>query len=135
MGRAVHSGEFVANRFAVKNPVIRRVFNIVDEAQRNNTVSSLSERDFARALDYREAESRAAAAGIAGAIAERRPAGEQEAEMYALMIDWIRRNADATQRLNKRLDEPFTGDVYIDGPRGVKKNLDRYGKLIKNASR
>lgn len=37
--------------------------------------------------------------------------------------------------LHKKLEEPFVGEVYIDGPRGVKQNLTDYDKLIKNATR
>jgi hypothetical protein len=38
-------------------------------------------------------------------------------------------------RLNRRPDEPFTGEVSITGRKGIKENPDRYGKMIKNASR
>jgi hypothetical protein len=111
------------------------VFNIVDEAQRNNTVSALTEKDFARALDYREAENRSTVAGLAGTLATQTPTGVESAEMYARMLVWIQRNAELSEQLNRRLEEPFVGEVYIDGPRGVKKNLDDYNQLISNASR
>jgi TP901 family phage tail tape measure protein len=130
----VHSDEFIGNRFATRNPAVRKVFNVVDEAQKNNTVSSLSEKDFAKALNYREAENRSTVAGIAGVLASR-PDDDKTVEIYTLLLAWIRRNADTTERLNARLDEPFVGEVYIDGPRGVKKNLDDYDRLIQNASR
>lgn len=41
----VHSNEFVANRFAVANPAIRPVLNLIDHAQRTNTVGSLTASD------------------------------------------------------------------------------------------
>ena len=41
----VHPDEFVANRFAVRNPEVNRVFSLIDHAQRNNYVSRLSGRD------------------------------------------------------------------------------------------
>jgi hypothetical protein len=48
---------------------------------------------------------------------------------------WLNRNAEVTGRLNRRPDEPFTGEVSITGRKGIRENPDRYGKPIKNASR
>jgi TP901 family phage tail tape measure protein len=131
----VHSGEFIGNRFAVNNPAVRKVFDIVEEAQKNNTVSSLTERDFARALDYREAENRHLISGISSAVSSPGSSRENETQILESIAGWLNRNAEVTDRLNKRLDEPFTGEVSITGRKGVKENLDRYEKMIKNASR
>lgn len=46
----VHEGEFVANHLAVNNPNVRPVLDFLDQAQRNNTVGSLSSLDVARAV-------------------------------------------------------------------------------------
>lgn len=46
----VHEGEFVANHQAVENPAIRPFLNFLDQAQRNNTVSSLTPQDVSRQL-------------------------------------------------------------------------------------
>ncbi|MDR2690859.1 MAG: hypothetical protein LBB73_00925 [Dysgonamonadaceae bacterium] len=131
----VHSEEFVGNRFAVRNPVIRKVFNIVDEAQKNNTVSALTEKDFARALNYREAENRYLVSGISSAVSSAGGGRENETQILESIAGWLNRNAEVTDRLNRRLDEPFIGEVSITGRKGIKENLDRYEKLIKNASR
>jgi hypothetical protein len=106
----------------------------VDEAQRNNTVSSLTEKDFTRALDYREAENRHAVSGISAAIG----AGtDRENETFILesLAAWLNRNAEVTDRLNKRLDEPFVGEVTVTGKKGIRENMDLYEKMINNASR
>jgi hypothetical protein len=131
----VHSHEFVGNHLAVQNPAIRKIFNVVKEAQDNNTVSSLTEKDFARALDYREAENRHLVAGISSALALAAPGRENESPVLASIAAWLNRNAEVTDRLNRRLDEPFVGEVSITGRKGIKENLDRYDKMIKNASR
>lgn len=46
----VHAGEFVANRHAVNNPSVKPVLDLIDNAQRSNTVGSLSAADISAAL-------------------------------------------------------------------------------------
>ena len=43
----VHSNEFVANRFAVANPHIRPVLDLIDHAQRTNSIGNLTGDDIA----------------------------------------------------------------------------------------
>ncbi|MFG5859163.1 phage tail tape measure protein, partial [Dysgonomonas sp. Shenzhen-Wh21] len=50
----VHKGEFVVTQEALSNPQIRPYVDIIDVAQRNNTVSSLKSTDFSTAMEYRE---------------------------------------------------------------------------------
>ena len=46
----VHEGEFVANHQAVQNPAILPFLNFIDQAQRNNTVGSLTAQDVSRSM-------------------------------------------------------------------------------------
>ena len=46
----VHEGEFVANHQAVQNPAILPFLNFIDQAQRNNTVGSLTADDVSRSM-------------------------------------------------------------------------------------
>ena len=46
----VHEGEFVANHQAVQNPAILPFLNFLDQAQRNNTVGSLTAEDVSRSI-------------------------------------------------------------------------------------
>lgn len=46
----VHEGEFVANHQAVNNRNLRPVFSLIDEAQKNNRVASLTAEDVTRQL-------------------------------------------------------------------------------------
>ena len=131
----VHSEEFVGNRFAVRNPAVRKVFNIVDEAQRNNTVSALTEKDFAKALDYRDAENRNMVNRFAGAVISSSPENENNDKMFGILFEYFSRNTEVTEKLNKKLDEPFVGEVSITGKKGIKENLDLYDRMIANASR
>lgn len=46
----VHAGEFVANHKAVNNPQLLPALQLIDQAQRNNTVASLTATDVSRAV-------------------------------------------------------------------------------------
>ena len=46
----VHEGEFVANHQAVNNPNVLPFLNFLDQAQRNNTVGSLTAQDVSRSM-------------------------------------------------------------------------------------
>ena len=46
----VHEGEFVANHKAVQNPAVLPFLNFLDQAQRNNTVGSLTAQDVSRSM-------------------------------------------------------------------------------------
>ncbi|MDR2086132.1 MAG: hypothetical protein LBP72_03045, partial [Dysgonamonadaceae bacterium] len=131
----VHSEEFVGNRFAVRNPTVRKIFNVVKEAQDNNTVSSLTEKDFARALNFREAENRNLVSGISNALSPSVDTKEKESIVLESIAGWLNRNAEVTEKLKERLDEPFVGEVSITGRKGIKENMDLYNKMINQTSR
>lgn len=121
-----HGGEFVANKKTVQ--LLRPVFDIMDYAQRTGNVSALTGPDMARAL------------GTSTPPAGNTPAGQpvisgQTASTNPDVIRALESNTRMMAILNKKLEEPFVGEVYIDGPRGVKQNLTDYDKLIKNATR
>ena len=46
----VHEGEFVANHAAVNNPQLLPALRLIDMAQRNNTVGSLTALDLSRSM-------------------------------------------------------------------------------------
>lgn len=121
-----HGGEFVANKKTVQ--LLRPVFDIMDYAQRTGNVSALTGPDMARAL------------GTSTPPVGNTPAGQpvisgQTASTNPDVIRALESNTRMMAILNKKLEEPFVGEVYIDGPRGVKQNLTDYDKLIKNATR
>jgi len=130
----VHSGEFVANRQAVQNPAARKVFNLLDQAQKNNTVSSLTEKDFARALDYREAQDRSTVSRFSDLLSS---SSNQEEERQTLdaLIGFLSLNAEVNERLKKRLDEPLHTINTVTGKEGMKQAFDLYERIQKNKSR
>lgn len=109
----VHQGEFVANHAAVNNPNVLPVLRLIDYAQRNNTVASLTAADVSRAVGANAMT----ATTIRNASAP-------------VVIDSAQpRTAEALERLNDILAEPIKSYVTIDGNDGVAYNLNRYNKL------
>ena len=50
----VHSNEFVANRYATANPAVLPVLQLIDRAQKNNTIASLRSNDIAQVAGVSE---------------------------------------------------------------------------------
>jgi TP901 family phage tail tape measure protein len=127
----VHKGEFVGNRFAVANPVVRRIFDIVDVAQRNNTIGSLSERDFQTALNYNEYSQRRM---IGEALSNYQPIvqNDNSFEKYASVL---MRSVEVNEKLSRKLDDPLIAETYIEGKGGSKMANDLYNRMKKNISR
>jgi len=122
----VHSNEFVANRFATSNSTLRPLFDMVDYAQRNNTVSSLSKKDLANALQL------PTSGYSSGGYTKTSPASSVENNNTSGSYDLL---VTVLTLLSKQLESPIKASVHIAGDDGIKKGLDTYDKLINNASR
>lgn len=127
----VHKGEFVGNRFALANPTVRKVFDVVDRAQRTNTVGSLTDRDFTTALDYNEHTQRRVMSDIMSGF---NPIQERQ-DYSGAVVDALNRNADVNRKLSERLDDPIVAETYIEGKGGSKEANELYNKMKKNISR
>ena len=119
----VHSNEFVSNRFAVSNPNLRPVFDLIDYAQRSNTVSNLTGDDVAAVLPARSRPGRPS------------PSGGTPSADYAAITVMLGKLAESNERLMRKLDEPITAVATVSGRNGIRKALDDYDKLLKNKSR
>ena len=114
----VHSNEFVANRFAVANPSVRPVLDLINQAQRNNTISTLSAADISRVLP-------GANGGQTVVVQNDNP------ELTALIAEC----SQMVGKLQERLKYPIKAITTISGRDGVKKGLDDYDTLLNNKSR
>lgn len=118
----VHAGEFVANRYAVQNPAIRPVLDLIDQAQRNNTIGSLTAKDVSAVLSptnrmttnnyYQTAES-------------------FSQESTAVMLQ----NMKCMEKLLKRLNEPIFTYTKATGKMGVNEAQQLVEKMKKNVTR
>lgn len=123
----VHSGEFVSNRFAVRNKHLRPVFDLIDQAQRAGSVANLTGDDIAAVVSSRPVTS----SGTTKTRPEPVRKSTADPEMMAAIYGLIK----VTGRLNKRLDEPFVTVNSVTGKGGIKEAMDEYDNLNSNKKR
>lgn len=125
----VHEGEFVANHKAVNNPAVLPVLRLIDHAQRNNTIASLTAADVSRAI---------ASPGVppqgrtpAAESSATRPAmAQRRAQPDTVPADTVAQGLQqAIDRLNARLEQGIRSTVSIDGQDGVAYQLDKFRRL------
>lgn len=112
----VHEGEFVANHQAVQNPNVLPFLNFLDQAQRNNTVGSLSMQDVSRYM------------GAGGSTQLVTPIVNVQTDNDQLngTLQLVNESIGA---LNQQLLEGINATVVIDGPNGLDRQYKRYQKL------
>ena len=123
----VHSNEFVANRFAVANPNLRPIFDVIDVAQRTGNVGNLTAEDIA-AVAGSGKSTRTVPAKAPGASAT---TTTNDPAMVAMLVECTR----VLRKLKNRLDDPLIAETYVTGKRGINRAQKEYDKLIKNVSR
>ncbi|MBQ7853861.1 MAG: phage tail tape measure protein [Muribaculaceae bacterium] len=123
----VHANEFVANHKAVANTRLRPLFNLLDSAQRNNTVGSLTAQDVSNALGQGR--------GVTARAEVANTTNEQVGTGLALVGATLSSAGDAIDRLNKRIDNGIETVMIMDGERGFARKYENYNKRIKNAKR
>ena len=106
----VHEGEFVANHQAVENPAILPFLNFLDQAQRNNTVGSLTAADVTRSIGGGAAV--AAPAPVITPIVNVQTDNEELREA-------VLAHREATELLLERLEQPINAQVVLTGPDGL----------------
>lgn len=115
----VHEGEFVANHRAVSNSSIRPAFDLIDRAQRANTVGSLTADDISRALG---------AGSSAAVVAPIVNVSNDNAEVRQ-SLDGVN---SAVSRLNKTIENGIKADVSIAGRDGIDRRLKEYHRMLDN---
>lgn len=130
---AVHSGEFVANRYAVRNPELLPALQLIDAAQRNNTVGRLTAEDVTRSLRTRVSPDVVEAVSVGG----ERLQSVQSDNGAALVATSkaLSRSGQVLDKLEQRLEEGITAVSVIDGDNGVHRQLRKYEKLVANGRR
>lgn len=125
----VHEGEFVANHKAVNNPAVLPVLRLIDHAQRNNTIASLTAADVSRAIAAPGVPPQGRTPDAEGsatypAMAQRR------AQPDTVPADTVAQGLqEAIDRLNVNLESGIRSTVSIDGRDGVAYQLDKFRKL------
>ena len=115
----VHEGEFVANHRAVNNSSIRPALDLIDRAQRANTVGSLTADDISRSLG---------AGASAAVVAPIVNVSNDNAEVRQ-SLDGVN---SAVSRLNKTIENGIKADVSIAGRDGIDRRLKEYHRMLDN---
>lgn len=119
----VHTGEFVANRYAVQNPVVRPVLDLIDQAQKNNTIGSLTAGDVAQVISP--------SINVKSSNPENIISPDNDPRMtYMLQYMLV-----AIKKLNKKLEEPIFTYTKATGKMGVNEAQKLVEKMNQNASR
>lgn len=121
----VHSNEFVANRFAVANPAVRPVLDLIDNAQRTGSISNLTVQDIASVVGSGRAQDKPATQVI-------KMLPEQSDKK---MLEVLNALTDTVASLKSRLDEPIVAETYVTGKRGINQGIKDYNTLKKNIAR
>lgn len=118
----VHAGEFVANRYAVSNPSVRPVLDLIDRAQKNNTIGSLTAKDVSAVLS-----------GVSSTTNNTyyQQAAPADNGMSAVMLEAVK----VMGALNKRLNEPIYTYTKATGKMGINEAQDLVTRMKNNASR
>lgn len=118
----VHAGEFVANRYAVSNPSVRPVLDLIDRAQKNNTIGSLTAKDVSAVLS-----------GVSSTTNNTyyQQAVPADNGMSAVMLEAVK----VMGALNRRLNEPIYTYTKATGKMGINEAQDLVTRMKNNASR
>lgn len=114
----VHAGEFVANHNAVNNPQLLPALQLIDAAQRNNTVASLTAQDVSRAMGT------GGAAVVAPVVNVNNDNGQMGASLD---------NVSSTiNRLNEQLNLGIKSYMVFTGPDGFDRKWSQFQKMKSN---
>lgn len=123
----VHKGEFVANRFALANPAVKRVLDLIDNAQRSGDIANLSSQDIAAV----GAPGYAAGGYVARSSAARVAAHGGDADTRRL----LRECTLMLRTMKARFDEPIVAQTYLNGHGGWQEAYELKTKIENNAKR
>lgn len=123
----VHANEFVANHKAVANPAIAPVLNLIDQAQRNNTVGSLTTADVQRAIGN--------SFGVGAGGGTSAPQNDQIAASLALISAGYSQTGAIMTKLTDKIETGIEAFVVMDGERGFDKTYNRYKRLMEAPKR
>lgn len=124
----VHANEFIANHKAVNNPALSPVLQLIDSAQKSNTVGSLTAEDVSVALG----KGRTYSASPAGSSVTE---NEKTELVLGLISNSMNRTSEVIEGLAAILDDGIESYVTIDGEKGFEKQYNHYKKLKANKSR
>lgn len=127
----VHANEFVANHEAVNNAALSPVLRLIDYAQRNNRVASLTAADVSNAIGQGSGVS------ARGALVPHSPVVVQAPQVSGNRPDsgLLEKVGESIDKLNRSIENGIETYAVLDGERGLASKLNRYNKLMNNPKR
>lgn len=116
----VHANEWVANARATGNSELMPFFNLLDYAQRNNTVSSLTREDVISSMGT--------GAVVRATATSAGEAQRNSAELLNVAVS-VGQTGDTLKRLNECLENGIEAFMVMDGERGFDRAYKEYNKL------
>ncbi|WP_337577486.1 phage tail tape measure protein [Prevotellamassilia timonensis] len=120
----VHEGEFVANHQAVNNPHLMPVLQLIDHAQRTNTVARLTADDVSRAITAPQTT-----ASLAGQAITTAATAANNTPTLQVVDTATPAQTDAINQLNQQLAKGIKAYVVMSGPDGLDQQYTHYKKL------
>ena len=114
----VHEGEFVANHQAVNNPNVLPMLQLIDHAQRNNTIGGLTANEVTRQLGQ----------GGTAVVAPVVNVNTDNSDMAATMEGVT----ETMEKLNNTIKDGIPANVYLDGNDGLMHRIKQYKRLEAN---
>lgn len=113
----VHRNEFVANRFALANPAVRSVLDVINNAQRTGSIANLT------SDDLRSVGSSSASTST------------QNDAALALVAGVVKDCTNMLAVVKARFDEPIVAETYATGKHGTIQAQKLVEKMKSNVSR
>lgn len=124
----VHSNEFVSNRFAVGNPQLRPVFDLIDYAQKSGSVANLTGSDIAAVLP---ANSSTGTKNNSTKVVTQTSQSSSDTAMHVLLLEVN----NTMKTVKERFDSPIVAETYATGRGGTIAAQKLVDKMITNVSR
>lgn len=115
----VHRGEFVANRFAVANPAVRSVLDLIDAAQRSGSVANLTADDL-RSVSL---------------TTQRQTNSDVSDATLLSIVSVVSECTKMLASVKSRFDQPIVAETYATGRGGTLEAQKKVAQMNKNASR
>jgi len=110
----VHAGEWVATQETLANPTAAAAIATIDQAQRTNSLGSLSRQDVSRSVS-------------GSAYTAQNTSGSQA--VAAAQVATNAQTVATLAKLNQRLNEPFVTVNTASGDKGIKKAINLYDRM------
>lgn len=122
----VHSDEFVANRFAVANPAVRPVLDLIDHAQRTGTIANLTTDDITAVSGSRREQKNVALMSV--------PVNQTSGDSTEL-LRMLRLLNDTMNKAKEAYESPSPAICWAEGKGGVNDAQALLKRMKNNARR